>query len=107
MEGKYGDVLYADKKNKKYPLDTPGRIRAAKAYFAMASHKAKYTPEEQVKIQASIDGAMQRLSRDQAICSMREYGIPGSVNNPNRVPLRRNFDPAYLVRAKEACQTLM
>lgn len=69
MEGKYGDVLYADKRNKKYPVDTLRHARAAKAYFAMPSHKAKYTPEEQVKIQASIEGALQRLhSMAKAAC---------------------------------------
>ena len=30
---KYGDALFADPTNKKYPIDTPGRIKAAWAYI--------------------------------------------------------------------------
>lgn len=30
---KYGDATFADPVNKKYPIDTPGRIKAAWAYI--------------------------------------------------------------------------
>jgi len=33
---KYGDATFADPVNKKYPIDTPGRIKAAWAYLHQA-----------------------------------------------------------------------
>jgi hypothetical protein len=62
-ESKYGDVKYGDPKHRKYPLDSPKRIRAAKSYFAMARNRGKYTPEEQEVIQGRIDRAMARLAK--------------------------------------------
>ena len=32
---KYGATLFAGPTNKKYPIDTPGRIKAAWAYIAL------------------------------------------------------------------------
>ena len=46
---KYGDAAFADPTNKKYPIDTPGRIKAARA--------AKYTAAERRTIQAQIRNA--------------------------------------------------
>jgi hypothetical protein len=43
---KYGKATFADPVNKKYPIDTPGRIKAAWAYIAQPKNAAKYTPEE-------------------------------------------------------------
>lgn len=43
---KYGDTHFADSVNKKYPIDTPGRIKAAWAYIHQPSNAAKYTPVE-------------------------------------------------------------
>ena len=42
----YGDTVFADPVNKKYPIDTPGRIRAAWAYIHQPSNRAKYTAAE-------------------------------------------------------------
>ena len=42
----YGDTIYADSTNKKYPIDSPGRIRAAWAYIHQPSNADKYTPAE-------------------------------------------------------------
>ena len=41
---KYGDTTFADPVNKKYPIDTPGRIKAAWAYIHQPSNAEKYTP---------------------------------------------------------------
>jgi len=51
---KYGDIRFADPTNKKYPIDTPGRIKAAWAYIHQASNAAKYTAAERRMIQSRI-----------------------------------------------------
>ena len=51
---KYGDTQFADSTNKKYPIDTPGRIRAAWAYIHQPTNAAKYTAAERRTIMARI-----------------------------------------------------
>jgi hypothetical protein len=51
---KYGDTLFADPTNKKYPIDTPGRIKAAWAYIHQPSNAAKYSAPERRTIQSRI-----------------------------------------------------
>jgi uncharacterized protein DUF6582 len=51
---KYGPTLYADPTNKKYPIDTSGRIKAAWAYIHQPSNAAKYTPAERRTIKSRI-----------------------------------------------------
>jgi hypothetical protein len=51
---KYGDTVFADPTNKKYPIDTPGRIKAAWAYIHQPSNAAKYTAGERRMIQSRI-----------------------------------------------------
>ena len=51
---KYGDTQFADPTNKKYPIDTPGRIRAAWAYIHQPSNASKYTAAERRSIQGRI-----------------------------------------------------
>jgi hypothetical protein len=58
---KYGRTSYADPVNKKYPIDTPGRIKAAWAYIHQANNAGKYTPAEVRTIKARIrDASKQR-----------------------------------------------
>jgi hypothetical protein len=40
---KYGETRFADPVNKKYPIDTAGRIKAAWAYIHQPRNSAKYT----------------------------------------------------------------
>jgi len=54
---KYGRTAFADPVNKKYPIDTPGRIKAAWAYIHQPSNAAKYTLREARTIKARIRGA--------------------------------------------------
>jgi len=56
-EGKYGNVEYADPKNKKYPLDTAKHIRAAWSYIHMPKNAAKYSDEDVKAIKAKIVAA--------------------------------------------------
>jgi type III secretion system FlhB-like substrate exporter len=46
--------VFADPTNKKYPIDTPGRIKAAWAYLHQPSNAAKYTAAERRTIQSRI-----------------------------------------------------
>ena len=51
---KYGDTNFADPVNKKYPIDTPGRIKAAWAYIHQPRTSAKYTAGESRTIKRRI-----------------------------------------------------
>ena len=63
---KYGDTLFADPTNKKYPIDTPGRIKAAWAYIHQPRNAAKYTAAERRSI----------LSRIRKAAKARRVGLP-------------------------------
>src|SRR4051812_8784795 len=54
---KYGDTAFADPTNEKYPIDTPGRIKAAWAYIHQPSNAVKYTAAERRTIQARMRNA--------------------------------------------------
>lgn len=51
---KYGPTTFADPVNKKYPIDTPGRIKAAWAYIHQPNNVAKYTPGEVRTIRSRV-----------------------------------------------------
>jgi hypothetical protein len=51
---KYGKTLFADPVNKKYPIDTPGRIKAAWSYIHQPSNARKYGAAEIRSIKARI-----------------------------------------------------
>jgi len=57
---KYGDVKFADEKNKKYPLDTAKHIRAAWSYIHMPKNAAKYSTEDANSIKAKISTAWKK-----------------------------------------------
>lgn len=54
---KYGDVKFADEKNKKYPIDTEEHIRAAWNYANKKKNAAKYSAEDIKSIKAKIVAA--------------------------------------------------
>jgi hypothetical protein len=56
-EKKYGDVKFADEKNKKYPIDTEKHIRAAWNYINKAKNAAKYDAEDLKTIKRKIIAA--------------------------------------------------
>ena len=56
---KYGNVQYADPKNKKYPIDKE-HIHAALSYWGMSKNRAKYSPADQKLIGARIRAAAKR-----------------------------------------------
>jgi hypothetical protein len=51
---KYGRVEFADPVNKKYPINTPGRIKAAWAYIHQPTNFSKYTAAERRTIKSRI-----------------------------------------------------
>jgi hypothetical protein len=51
---KYGKTTFADPVNKKYPIDTPGRIKAAWAYIHQPRNAAKYTATEVRTIKSRV-----------------------------------------------------
>lgn len=53
----YGDVAYADEKNKKYPIDAEAHIRAAWNYINKPDNAAKYSASEVATIKRKIVAA--------------------------------------------------
>ena len=51
---KYGETQFADPVNKKYPINTPGRLKAAWAYIHQPSNAAKYSAAEARTIKSRI-----------------------------------------------------
>jgi phage I-like protein len=60
-KGKYGDVKFADEKNKKYPIDTEAHVRAALSYWGQAKNRDKYSAEDQKTIGGRIRAAAKKL----------------------------------------------
>ena len=56
-EDKYGDVKFADEKNKKYPIDTEKHIRAAWNYINKQKNADKYSAEDLKTIKDKIIAA--------------------------------------------------
>jgi hypothetical protein len=59
-EHKYGDVEFADPVNKKYPVDTPERVRAAWSYIHHNDNAAKYDVDEVRQIENRIKRAAKK-----------------------------------------------
>ena len=53
-EAKYPKATFADPTNRKYPIDTPGRIKAAWAYIHQPKNAAKYAAAEVRTIKSRI-----------------------------------------------------
>lgn len=53
----YGDVTFADEKNKKYPLDTEAHIRSAWSYIGQERNASQYSPEDVAAIKKKIVAA--------------------------------------------------
>lgn len=69
---KYGDVTYADEKNKKYPLDTPDHVRAAARYIGMPKNREMYSADDLETIDGKIDTAMKKFKIGKYAESVRE-----------------------------------
>ncbi|MCX6217000.1 DUF6582 domain-containing protein [Spirosoma sp.] len=60
-ERKYGDVDFADRTNKKYPIDTPEHVRAAWSYINHKDNAAKYDADEVATIKDRIRKAAKKF----------------------------------------------
>lgn len=60
-ESKYGDVSFADAKNKKYPIDTKAHVRNALSRWGDKSNRDKYSAEDQKTIGRKIRAAARRM----------------------------------------------
>lgn len=59
-EQEYGDVKFADPKNKKYPIDTEEHVRAAWSYINQEDNAKEYSAEELAKVKANIVAAAKK-----------------------------------------------
>ena len=59
---KYGKATFADAVNNKYPIDTPGRIKAAWAYIHQPRNAEKYTKKEAQTIKARVRRAAEAFA---------------------------------------------
>lgn len=59
-EDKYGDVEFADPKNKKYPIDTEAHIRAAWNYINKPTNAGKYSAKDAASIKRRIVAAWKK-----------------------------------------------
>ena len=59
-EREYGDVEFADPTNNKYPIDTPGHVRAAWRYIHQADNASKYDRDEVRTIEERIKRAAKK-----------------------------------------------
>jgi Family of unknown function (DUF6582) len=71
----YGDVQFADAKNKKYPIDTPDHVRSAWNYINKADNAAKYDPDEVKQIKTKIVTAWKKLIDEAGPPSAAKKGI--------------------------------
>ena len=62
---KYPKATFADPTNKKYPIDTPGRIKAAWAYIHQPKNASKYSRAETRTIKSRIRRAAGVRAHDQ------------------------------------------
>lgn len=84
----YGDVKYADPKNKKYPIDTPAHIRAAWNYINMPRNAGKYSSSEVSSIKSRIVSAWKKkISKD---------GPPSAKEIKNDLALFAEYSAYYL-----------
>ena len=56
----YGAVEFADPVNTKYPIDTPGHVRAAWSYSKQPDHAAKYDRDDVAPIKERIKRAAKK-----------------------------------------------
>lgn len=60
-EKKYGDTVFADPTNNKYPIDSPEHVRAAWSYINQADNAEKYSSDERDMIKGRIKRAAEKF----------------------------------------------
>lgn len=103
-ENKYGDVKFADEKNKKYPIDTPAHIRAAWNYINKPKNAAKYDAKDLKTIKSRIIAAWKEkidsngppsadAKKCDALADSRAAGLIAKLDQAE--PLLRTVRAAY------------
>lgn len=82
----YGDVTYADPGyqadgKKRYPINTPGHIRAAWSYINMPKNASKYAADDLAKVRARIEKAMAGAGIGQAAALVAAAEVTGDVRD--------------------------
>lgn len=93
-KSKYGDVKYADPRNKKYPLDTEAHARAALSYFSMPKNRAKYSSSDAATIMGRIRAACKRFGIEMAKASQILVTSEYAVALDGALPAEVMFMPA-------------
>ena len=99
----YGDVQFADEKNKKYPIDTEEHIRAAWNYINKEGNAGKYDPDEVATIKRKIIAAWkEKIDKDgppsaEKMAEIEATKIGATFNAANR---------EHLASIKESAQSL-
>jgi hypothetical protein len=103
-ESKYGDVEFADAKNKKYPINTPAHIRAAWSYINKPKNAAKYDSKDLKTIKSRIIAAWKdkidkngppsaQAQKGDALADSRAAGLMAKLDQAE--PLLRTVRAAY------------
>lgn len=87
--GPYGNVTYADPKNKKYPIDTKAHCKAAWAFINIPANAAKY-PLNGVKL-ADVKAAI--------VAACKKFGV--DVNEQNGMKLAVEWRAIYNKRGEK------
>ena len=83
---------FADTANRKYPLDTEKRVRAAVSYFSKPSNARKYPLSERKKIWSRITRAAKKYR-----ITLSDHAGPPSLE---KRPRKRSRSPSEVDRAK-------
>lgn len=86
-ESKYGDVKFADEKNKKYPIDTEEHIRAAWNYINKSANASKYGSGDVATIKSKIVAAWKsKIDKDGPPSAVAKHRLAG-YSAPSRSEL--------------------
>ncbi len=93
-EHEYGDVQFADPKNKKYPIDTEEHIRAAWNYIHKAKNAGEYSAEDVATMKGRIAAAWKKViggggppaARKDGLSTVRRYDVLERLDGATLMP---------------------
>ena len=92
-KNKYGDVAFADEKNKKYPIDTADHIRAAWNYINKKKNAGKYSAEDLQTIKNKIIAAWKKeIDEAGPISAKKSDSLEEQVND-----IRMEFNDEFQI----------
>jgi hypothetical protein len=107
-EKKYGDVKFADEKNKKYPIDTEKHIRAAWNYINKAKNAAKYDAEDLKTIRGKIIAAWkEKIDKEGPPSAEKTVGAGSAGPGGGTPPLQKGlYTVSYFAQMIESLTDL-